>query len=454
MKKVVKPYNFAKMQSVEDFRNQMKKDGIDYPISEDLSVLYEPFTLYGRKIPNRMGIQPMEGFDGLPSGDPSDLIFRRYDRYAAGGSGIIWYESIAISFDGRCNPLQMVIDESTVPEIKRLIKESNQAAANSMGSDHVPYNILQLTHSGRRSTDENWEPTPLAVAENPYMDSHNSIDGRSGEIEFATDEKIEQIIEDFIRGTELSVEAGFDCVDIKICHEYVLRELLAAFNRPGKYGGSFENRTRALFEIIEGIRKRCGNSIEICVRLNAYDCIPYPYGWGMKKEEGVMEPDLEEPIKLCNMLTDMGINLINLSTMMPRYRPYGAGYMAEYNDEDITPYAGVQDLLRATRDIKAKVPNGIFMCTGLSWLEQFGGNVGAGGIKEGWFDIAGFGRQAFAYPDYAKDVVEGRGFDRKKVCITCDKCYDLIQIGHTTTGCVIRDQEVYLPIYRSKVEGK
>ncbi len=454
MKKVVKPYHFSQMKSLADFSRTMGADGLDFPVSENLDILNQPYTLYGKTVPNRMGIQPLEGFDGLPNGAPSDLIFRRYHRYAAGGSGLIWYESIAISDDGRCNPLQMVINDETVPEIKRLIQESNAAAAQAMGSHHIPYNIVQLTHSGRRSTNKNWEPTPLAATRNPYMDDHNAIDGRSGPLEVATDEKIEEIVEGFIHGAELSAEAGFDAVDVKVCHEYILRELLSAFTRPGKYGGSFENRTRALFDIIDGIRKRVGDGIEICVRLNAYDCVPYPYGWGMVKEEGVMRPDLTEPIQLCRMLTERGVKLINLSTMMPRYRPYGAGLMAEHDEHDITPYAGVFDLLKATRDIKAQVPDGIFMCTGLTWLEQFGANVGAGGIEQGWFDIAGFGRQAFAYPDYARDIISGKGMQRNKCCITCDKCYDLIQIGHTTTGCVVRDQEVYLPLYRSKVQKK
>ena len=90
MKKVKKPYHFNQMQSVSDFKNTMKNDGLDFPVSENLDALCSPFTLYGKEVPNRMGIQPLEGFDGLPSGAPSDLIFRRYHRYASGGSGLIW----------------------------------------------------------------------------------------------------------------------------------------------------------------------------------------------------------------------------------------------------------------------------------------------------------------------------------------------------------------------------
>ncbi len=399
-----------------------------------------------------MGIHPLEGFDGTEEGAPSEYVFRRYERYARGGAGLIWYESISICEEGRCNPLQMIIKKETVPELKRLVDRSNAAAVEEFG--RRPYNVLQLTHSGRRSVDKNWKSTPLAITENPYMDDHTSMDGQKGELQIATDEQIELIIQQFIDGAVLAAEAGFDSVDVKVCHEYILRELLSAFTRPGKFGGSFENRTRALFDIIHGIRKKLGNSIDICVRLNAYDCIPYPYGWGMVKEEGVMKPDLEEPIKLCRMLVEEGVDLINLSTMMPRYSPYGTGLLAEHNDEDIRPFTGVYNLLKATRDIKAAVPGGVFMCTGLTWLDRFGANVGAGGKKEGWWDIAGFGRQGFAYPDFARDILEKGKLDRNKVCITCDKCYDLIQIGHTRTGCVARDHEVYLPMYRQYVQNK
>ena len=289
------------------------------------------------------------------------------------------------------------------------------------------------------------------------MDGHTSIDGSKGKITIATDDKIEEIVRGFIDGAVLAKQCGFDAVDIKICHEYVLRELLSAFTRPGKYGGSFENRTRAVFDIIDGVHKLLGDSLDICVRLNAYDCVPYPYGWGMKKEDGVMEPDLTEPIKLCKMLVERGVHIIDLTTMMPRYKPYGRGLMAEHEDgpeAEINPYEGVYDLMKATKTIKEAVPEAYFVSTGMTWLEQFGCNVTAGAIKEGWFDIGGFGRQFMAYPDFPKDVLELGNMQRNKCCVLCDKCYDLIQIGHCQTGCVMRDQEVYLPLLRENVLSK
>lgn len=455
MKKVSKPYKFQEFKTPADFAAAMAADGMEFPVSEDPGVLFTPIVIGNKVIPNRICSQPCEGFDGEPDGNPSDLDFRRYRRIAGGGAGLLWWESIAISEDGRCNPLQMVIRPSTVRKLKMMLEEANAEAVKNFG--RKPYNVLQLTHSGRRSNNKNWESTPLAVCANPYMDSHTSIDGSKGEITIATDDKIQEIVRGFIDGAILAAQVGFDGVDIKICHEYILRELLSAFTRPGKYGGSFENRTRAVFEIIDGIHEQLGDSMDICVRLNAYDCVPYPYGWGMKMEDGVMEPDLTEPIRLCRMLVERGVRIIDITTMMPRYQPFGRGLMAEHEEgpeADINPYRGVYELMKATKEIKEAVPEAFFVSTGMTWLEQFGGHVSAGAIRDGWFDIGGFGRQFMAYPDFPKDLEREGTMHREKCCMLCDKCYDLIQKGHCQTGCVMRDQEIYLPLLREKVLKK
>ena len=327
----------------------------------------------------------------------------------------------------------MWIKDDTVKDIKKLVELTCRTALNARGIK--PYNVLQLTHSGRTSKDKDWNPIPLVAFNNPYIDKYYP------NITVATDERLEQLEEEVVKAAELAAEAGFDSVDIKICHNYIMRELLSAFTRPGKYGGSFENRTRFLFNVIDMIQKRMDGAIDICVRLNAYDSIPYPYGWGMVKEEGVMKPDLTEPKQLVRMLVDKGVKLINISTMMPRYQPYGKGMLAAYEPgSEIHPYQGTFYLLDATREIKQAVPDAVIVSTGLSWFEQFGANVGAGGIEQGWFDIAGFGRQGFAYPDFAADILDRGKMEHSKCCVTCDKCYELIDL-HVESGCVARGLE-------------
>ena len=74
-------------------------------------------------------------------------------------------------------------------------------------------------------------------------------------------------------------------------------------------------------------------------------------------------------------------------------------------------------------------------------------------IKSQWTDLAGFGRQAFAYPDFARDIFEKGKMDKSKVCISCSKCAEL-KASKKKAGCVIRDQEIYLPIYRELQQEK
>lgn len=442
MSTIERPFKFGTMENVQAFSRSMSEAGVVLPVSEDLSVLKDPFELHGKTVPNRLCIHPCEGFDSTIDGAPTDLIFRRYGRYARGGSGMIWFEAIAVSDDGRCSPYEMVILPHTLSEMKRLVDHTNEEAIKAGWPK--PYNVIQLTHAGRSAKDRKWNKIPLIAFENPLVDKYYP------EAVVASDERLEQLEQEVIDAAVLSAEAGFDAVDIKLCHNYIMRELLAGFTRPGKYGGSFENRTRFLFNVIDGIRARCGDSIEICARLNAYDCIPYPYGWGMKQEEGVMEYDLTEPIRLLKMLVERGIRLFDISTMMPRFSPFDRGYLQSYEGTAVlNPYKATATLLQATHELKQAAPETILVATGLTWFSQFGANVGAGGVKDGWFDLAGFGRQAMAYPDYARDILEGRGFQHRKCCITCDKCYELINL-RVPTGCVVRDAEVYAPIYQKK----
>ena len=231
MKKVLKPFKFGTMKTAADFEKTMTEAGLPFPVDENVDILAKPIQIGDRTVPTRLCIQPLEGFDGEPDGSPSDLIRRRYKRYAGGGAGMIWYESIAISEDGRCNPLQMVIRPSTVQSIREMVEEANAEAIKNFG--RRPYNVLQLTHSGRRSNNKQWQSTPLAVCENPYMDDHNSIDGSSGKITIASDDKIEEIIR------RLKTRQMMDCIVVK---EDVSKEALK------KYGEDTVNAVGATWK--------------------------------------------------------------------------------------------------------------------------------------------------------------------------------------------------------------
>jgi 2,4-dienoyl-CoA reductase-like NADH-dependent reductase (Old Yellow Enzyme family) len=431
MGKIIKPYRFDKMESFTNFIQTLRTSGLHLPVSEDFSVLGREVSIGRRTIPNSIAIHPLEGCDCTINGVPSELTNVRYRNFARGGAGLIWIEACAVSRDGRDCPTQMWLHEGSVKELANLVNSIDREAEKKWG--HKPYKVLQLTHSGRESSDDGGKPAPLAAFENPYLDKYYP------NVRVADDDRLQQLEDEMAEAAVLSAEAGIDSIDIKLCHNYIIRELLAAFTRPGKYGGSFENRTRFVFNVIDKIQKKLGDSVEISVRINAYDCIPYPYGWGMIPQEGVMEADLTEPARLMRMLYARGVRLFNISCMMPRCLPSGMGFRAVFEeDAEIMPYAGVEKLLDATRILKQSTPGSIIVASGLSWFCQFAANIGAGGIEEQWFDIAGFGRQALVDPYFASEILSGKGLDAEKSCIACDWCYKCLA-KDLPAGCVAKN---------------
>src|SRR5207245_10645050 len=112
-----------------------------------------------------------------------------------------------------------------------------------------------------------------------------------------SDSEIEQLIEDYVEAAQVAWDVGADFVDIKHCHGYLLHEFLSAFTRPGKYGGSFENRTRILREIVAGIRAS-GNRIDLAVRLSAFDLVPFKPDPALSRP-GKPGPGIPEDFSAC-----------------------------------------------------------------------------------------------------------------------------------------------------------
>jgi 2,4-dienoyl-CoA reductase-like NADH-dependent reductase (Old Yellow Enzyme family) len=431
------------IKTLEELKSKVTEMGLSLPLCEDMSILLKPLQLGDKVIHNRMAVQPMEGCDANEDGSPSELVFRRYERFTRGGAGLLWAEATAVTQDGRANPRQLFISRDNLDGFKRLVEKIKEFSSIAAG---LPYTVIQLTHSGRYSRPAG-KAEPIVAVSNPWLD----VEGT--EYRIITDSELEKLEDEFVKAAVLAREAGFDAVDIKACHRYLNSELLSAFTREGKYGGSFENRTRFLTNIVDKIRDRLGNSLDIAVRLNAYDAIPYPYGWGVCKEDHRIL-DLTEPKKLMKILWEKGVKLVNFTCGNPYYnphvnRPYDTGFYTPPEHQLV----GVERILRTGKELQEAAPEAVVVGTGFSWLREFGGPAAAGAIGEGWFKIAGFGRQAFAYPDFANDIIKRGGMLPSKCCIACGKCSEIMRYGGKT-GCVIKDGEVYLPLYNECRKGK
>lgn len=412
--------------------------GVTLPWSDDLDVLRQEKRIGESNIvmKNRLTVHPMEGFDSTPDGSPSELTLRRAMRFADGGAGLIWLEATAVTEDGRTNTGQLWINEDNADEFAKMAEQMHERSGG------VPL-ILQLTHSGRFSKPDN-TPHPVISYHNPLMNEKFNI---APDYPVVTDEYLDALPEAFGRAAELAKKAGFDGVDVKCCHKYLFSELLSAYSRKGRYGGSFENRTRVFVDSMKAAAVHCSDDFILASRFGPYECLPYPWGFAAD-HENYLKIDWDEPDHLYQIMYDCGVRLVDMTLGSPYINPHvnrpydGGGY--EPPEEQMV---GVARLFDAAAHMKASVPGITMIGTGYSYLRQFAANAAAGAVSSGMTDAAGFGRMAFAYPDFARDILENGGLDIHKVCLTCSKCTAMMR-AMSCTGCPIRDRDPYLDIYR------
>ena len=432
--------------NADSFKKENEELGAGLPYTDNLSVLGEKTEIYGKTVYNRLACQAMEGCDGTPDGRPDELTRRRYKRFAEGGAGIIWFEATAVLPEARANPRQLYINEKTLDSFKTQVEEIRETAFKKNG--YAPMIIMQATHSGRYSKP-NGIPEPLIAYNNPIFEKDAPISSER----IVTDEYLDRVGEALVNGARLAERAGFDGVDIKCCHRYLNSELLSAYERDGRYGGSFENRTRLLRESVAGALEACGKDFIVSSRLNVYDGFKYPYGFGVKRD-GSLEFDPAEPARLINELKMLGVEILNITMGNPYFnphvnRPFAAG---AYTPEE-HPLKGVERVLKGTAELKNMTGGVKLICSALSYLGVAAPNVAAAFIKSGGFDYAGFGRMIFAYPDFANDILKNSALKKEKCCIACSKCTQIMRAGGTP-GCVIRDKEVYMPIFQKYCGGR
>lgn len=413
------------------------KFNLSLPFSENIRCLSTSHTIKdtGIKLANAIVTHPMEGFDGRTDGSPGELTERRYMRFAASDTSLIWFEATAVQEDGRTSPHQLWLHENNVDCYARLVEKIHEYN----GGTSV---ILQLTHSGRYST------APVITYHNPILNTSSYI---PDDYPVVSDDYLDRLEERFLIVARLAYKAGFDGVDIKACHRYLLGELLSAYTRDGKHGGSFENRTYLLRSIVRNIQNEYGSKFAVGSRLGVYDAIEYPYGFGTDKNDSDC-PDLTEPKRLIEALYNDGLRVINITMGTPYHnphinRPYNKGVEPPEH-----PIIGVERLIKYAGILQKSFPDITFIGTGYSYLGASAPYVAAGAIENGLISAVGFGRMSFAYDTLAHDILNDT-FNPSKSCLTCGKCTEIMRAGGNV-GCPIRDSEIYMPIYKEFCTGR
>ena len=442
----------SKLKTAELFLDHLKSIDCELPFADTVdptgALALEIKTKQG-PIGNRFCILPMEGWDGTTDGRPTELTTRRWKNFGISGAKLIWGgEAVAVRPDGRANPNQLMMNESTVGEIAGLRKTLIDAHQDRFGNTENLSVGLQLTHSGRFA-----RPNDKATIEPRTAYAHPILDKKFNVAESAllTDDELKQLIDDFIAAAILAEKAGFTWVDVKHCHGYLGHELLSGFDRSGEFGGSFENRTRFLKDTVAGIRSN--TKLEIGVRLSIFDFSPfgpdddqlgqplsaggdYRYAFGGDGTSDGM--DLSEPIQLLQLMKSLGIELLCSTAGSPYYNPHiqrpaifppSDGYLPP---ED--PLMGVARQIAATGQLKQAVPELIVIGSGYSYLQEWLPNVGQAAIEAGFVDSIGLGRMVLSYPDLPADVFAGQVLTRKKICRTFSDCTTAPRNG-IISGC-------------------
>ena len=460
----------AQLKTAQDFREYIKTIGVEMPfddtlVSPDQSPARKNFTLKsGHTIGNRFCILPMEGWDGTPDGRPSDYTKRRWKNFAISGAKLLWgCEAVAVRHDGRANPNQLLLTKTTHDEYKRLYDSLIKDHQEKFGNTNDLLVGLQLTHSGRFCKPNHQKKMePQILYPHPIL---NRKFGLSDDYPLMTDDYIDGLIEDFVNASVMAQEAGYQFVDIKHCHGYLGHEFLSAHRREGKYGGSFENRTRFLTSIVSGI-KAAAPGLGIGVRLSAFDWVPfkpgddqvgipesfekeYPFAFGGATSG--LSHDLTETYRFLKLLESLDIELVCITGGSPYYNPHiqrpalfppSDGYQPP---ED--PLAGVARQLQVTADIKKAFPGLAIVGSAYSYLQEWLPNVGQNVLNNGMADFVGFGRMVLSYPEMPEDILKGVSMRRDRICRTFSDCTTAPRNG-MISGCFPLD-----PYYKALPEA-
>ncbi len=263
------------------------------------SSLFQPLTLGGVTLRNRIAVSPMCQYSSL-DGFASDWHVVHLGSRAVGGAGLVIAEASAVEEKGRITPGDLGIwKDEHIGELARIaafVKQQGAAAG------------IQLAHAGRKASskvpwqggasipvsDGGWQTeAPSAI---PYAPA-NTVP------EALTIPAIRRITNSFVAATKRALLAGFDIVELHAAHGYLLHEFLSPLSnqRTDEYGGSFENRTRLLIDVVKAVRAVWPEHLPLFVRLSASDWAEG--GW-----------TIEDSVAVSKQLAALGVALIDCSS--------------------------------------------------------------------------------------------------------------------------------------------
>ena len=285
-----------------------------------MSRLFSTLNVKNITLKNRIVMSPMCQYSSI-DGFSNDWHLVHLGSRAVGGTGLIFTEAAAVSPEGRITPGDLGLwKDGHINGLKSIVNFIHL---------HDAVSGIQLAHAGRKASCSvpHEGGTQLDKKQGGWETvSASDIPFRDGDMapEALNTEGLTKVISDFKAAAERAVSAGFKVVEIHSAHGYLLHEFLSPLSnhRVDEYGGSFENRSRLLREVIDAVKSVWPNENPLFVRISATDWTEG--GW-----------TLEESVKLAYILKDIGIDLIDCSSGGNVYNakiPAGPGYQVPFSE--------------------------------------------------------------------------------------------------------------------------
>ena len=283
-----------------------------------MAQLFDTLKLRDIVLNNRIGLPPMCQYSAL-DGVAADWHFVHYGSRAVGGAGLMIIEATAVVPEGRISPGDIGLwNEQQIEPLARIARFAQAQGCVA---------AIQLAHAGRKaSVGLGWQPQRTLGADEggwvPVAPSPLSFgEGYAVPTELDT-AAIAEVIAQFIASTRRAREAGFQSVEIHAAHGYLLHQFLSPLTnqRTDKYGGSFDNRTRLVREVVTAVRAEWPERLPLLIRLSATDWVDG--GW-----------NADETVELCRVLKTQGVDLVDVSTggLVPSAKiPVGTGFQTEF----------------------------------------------------------------------------------------------------------------------------
>ena len=382
-----------------------------------MSMLFEPLTIGGKTMPNRFFAQAMEGNDGENGGMPSERTINRYIELAEGNWGAVQVEATSVTETSLARINGMIINRKNLDSMKRLVDAFRKHNDKSLL-------FLQITHSGERSGPFS-EKVTLTPGDRASLPEGSQNSG----CRFLSGDEIEKIRDRFIEGALLAEEAGMDGIDFKNCHGYLGAEMLRPSNtRDDKWGGSFENRTRFLKEVIGGIKGALRSADFILgSRFSTFEGIRG--GCGSAGPNEIVE-DISEMLDVVRVMDGLGMDFVNVSAGIP------AQTGAITRPTEVSKYLVLHHLryTRAVKDLVNSENRSIKVIgSAYSTYKNDAPVIMEEMLSKGYADACGFGRQIFADPLTPKKLASG---EKVNWCLLCSGCSKLMA-AKVNDGCIM-----------------